>query len=175
MKSTKLILSALLLCTAILALKPVEVTPDKKSNTIVELASNTDNLTTLVAAIKAAELVETLQSDGPFTVFAPTNEAFAALPNGTLDNLLKPENKQKLVDILTYHVVSGKVMSGDLEDGVKVKTVQGEKIKIGLGENVMINDAKVLTANVEASNGVVHIIDSVILPPQDKKAKTSMY
>ena len=137
-----------------------------QSKDIVSLAVGNENLTTLVAAVKAAGLVETLQSDGPFTVFAPTNEAFAALPAGTLESLLKPENKDKLTSILTYHVVASKVMSSDLSNGQKAKTVEGEPIKVTMnGNGVMINDAKVVEADVWASNGVVHVIDKVILPP----------
>ncbi len=132
---------------------------------IVELAAGTESLSTLVTAVKAAGLVETLSGDGPFTVFAPTNEAFEALPAGTLESLLKPENKSKLVAVLTYHVVSGKVKSTDLKDDMEAATVQGEKIKADLSYGVKINDAKVTTADVMATNGVVHIIDKVILPP----------
>lgn len=137
-----------------------------QSQDIVSLAVGNENLSTLVAAVKAAGLVETLQGDGPFTVFAPTNEAFAALPEGTLETLLKPENKSKLASILTYHVVSGNVQAGDLFNGQKAKTVQGSEIKVSLSDaGAKINDAKVIAANVEASNGVVHVIDKVILPP----------
>jgi uncharacterized surface protein with fasciclin (FAS1) repeats len=137
-----------------------------KSLDIVELAISQDNLSTLVAAVKAGGLVETLKGKGPFTVFAPTNEAFAALPAGTLESLLKPENKDQLVKILTYHVVSGKVMSTDLKDGMSAKTVQGGDVKIGISKDgVKVNDAKVIKADVNASNGVVHVIDKVILPP----------
>lgn len=134
--------------------------------TIVELAQATPDLSTLVDAVVAADLAETLSGDGPFTVFAPTNEAFAALPEGTLDDLLKPENKEKLAGILTYHVVAGDVMASDLSDGQKIKTVQGDEltVKIMADGTVMINDAKVVTADVEASNGVVHVIDAVLLP-----------
>lgn len=133
---------------------------------IVDLAVGNENLTTLVAAVKAGDLVNTLKGDGPFTVFAPTDAAFAALPKGTLEMLLKPENKDKLVAILTYHVVSGKIMSGDLSDGQRAKTVQGAPIKVALGNgSVKINDAKVVAADVKAKNGVVHVIDKVILPP----------
>ena len=132
---------------------------------IVELAAGTESLSTLVTAVKAAGLVETLSGDGPFTVFAPTNEAFEALPAGTLESLLKPENKAKLVAVLTYHVVSGKVKSTDLKDGMEAATVQGEKIEADLSYGVKINDAKVTAADVMATNGVVHIIDKVILPP----------
>lgn len=137
-----------------------------QSQDIVGLAVGNENLSTLVAAVKAAGLVETLQGSGPFTVFAPTNEAFAALPTGTLESLLKPENKAKLVSILTYHVIGAKVMSSDLSNGQKAKTVEGEDVKVSIGsEGVMINDAKVVAADVSASNGVVHVIDKVILPP----------
>lgn len=133
---------------------------------IVTLASETPSLSTLVQAIQAADLGSTLQGSGPFTVFAPTNEAFAALPAGTLENLLKPENKQQLVDILTYHVTSGNVMAGDLSNDMSVTTVNGADLKVMLsGSNVMINDAGVTTPNVQASNGVVHIVDKVMLPP----------
>lgn len=137
-----------------------------QSADIVGLAVGNENLSTLVAAVKAAGLVETLQSDGPFTVFAPTNAAFAALPAGTLESLLLPENKAKLVSILTYHVVSGKVMSSDLSNGQKAKTVEGDDIKVSINKKgVLINDAKVVAADVSATNGVVHLIDKVILPP----------
>lgn len=137
-----------------------------QSKDIVSLAVGNEDLSTLVAAVKAAGLVETLQGEGPFTVFAPTNEAFAALPKGTLESLLKPENKAKLASILTYHVVGAKVMSSDLSNGQKAKTVEGESFKVTIGDGgVMINDAKVVAADVAASNGVVHVIDKVILPP----------
>jgi uncharacterized surface protein with fasciclin (FAS1) repeats len=139
----------------------------KDKSDIVDLAIATEDLSTLVAAVKAGELVETLKGDGPFTVFAPTNAAFEALPAGTLESLLKPENKDKLVKILTYHVVAGKVKSTDLKDGMMAKTVQGGDIKIGIkGTKVSINDAGVAMADVMASNGVVHVIDKVILPPE---------
>lgn len=135
---------------------------------IVTLAVNNDNLSTLVAAVKAAGLVETLQGDGPFTVFAPTNEAFAALPEGTLESLLKPENKDQLVAILTYHVIGAEVMSSDLSNGQKAATVNGKDITVKLWDGkAMINDATVVAADVEASNGVVHVIDKVILPPTE--------
>jgi uncharacterized surface protein with fasciclin (FAS1) repeats len=133
---------------------------------IVELAIATDFLSTLVAAVKAGDLVDVLKGDGPFTVFAPTNEAFAKLPAGTLENLLKPENKAKLVSILTYHVVAGKVLSKDLKNGQKAKTVEGSEITVTLKDGkAMINNATVTTADIMADNGVVHVIDTVILPP----------
>ena len=132
---------------------------------IVDLAVGTESLSTLVAAVKAGGLVETLQGEGPFTVFAPTDEAFAALPEGTLESLLKPENKDQLVAILTYHVVAGKVMSTDLSEGMKAATVNGAEITITLEGGAKVNDANVAMADVVASNGVVHVIDKVILPP----------
>jgi uncharacterized surface protein with fasciclin (FAS1) repeats len=137
-------------------------------NKIVSIAQDTDQLSTLVTAVKAAELVETLNGEGPFTVFAPTNQAFANLPDGTLDMLLMEENKSQLQSILTYHVVSGKIMASDLEDGQMVATVQGNKIKVSLGEGAMINGANVVKADVEASNGVVHVIDKVIMPSDNE-------
>ena len=140
--------------------------PTNDDKDIVSLAVNTEFLSTLVAAVQAGELVDVLQGDGPFTVFAPTNDAFAALPEGTLETLLKPENKDMLVSILTYHVVAGKVMSTDLSDGMKATTVNGAPITIGVSDaGVMINNAKVTAADIAASNGVVHVIDTVILPP----------
>ena len=134
---------------------------------IVSLAVGNEDLSTLVAAVKAAGLVETLQGEGPFTVFAPTNEAFAALPAGTVENLLKPENKDQLIAVLTYHVIGAKVMSTDLKNGQKAATVQGSDVKVSISKKngVMINDAKVIAADVKASNGVVHVINKVILPP----------
>lgn len=133
---------------------------------IVDLAVSTDFLSTLVAAVKAGDLVEVLKGDGPFTVFAPTNDAFAALPARTVENLLKPENKDKLVAVLTYHVVPGKIMSTDLKNGQKATTVQGSAVTVTLKDGkAMINDATVTAADIEADNGVVHVIDKVILPP----------
>lgn len=151
---------------AFIALLTLTATVKAQSKDIVDLAVGNDNLKTLVAAVKAAGLVDVLKGDGPFTVFAPSDAAFAALPKGTLEMLLKPENKDKLVAILTYHVVSGKVMSKDLSDGQKAATVQGEKVSVSIsGGTVKINDAKVIAADVKAKNGVVHVIDKVILPP----------
>jgi uncharacterized surface protein with fasciclin (FAS1) repeats len=133
--------------------------------TVVEVAVKTDGFKTLVAAVKAAGLVETLSGDGPFTVFAPTDEAFAALPAGTVADLLKPENKDKLVSILTYHVVPGKVMAKDVVKLDKAKTVQGSNVKIKVEDGtVMINNAKVAKADIPCKNGVIHVIDKVILP-----------
>lgn len=132
---------------------------------IVDTAVGAGNFTTLVAAVTAAGLVETLKGPGPFTVFAPTDAAFAALPAGTVEDLLKPENKDKLVAVLTYHVVPGKVMSTDLTEGMKAKTVQGGEVTITLDGGAKVNGAVISTADIEASNGVIHVIDAVILPP----------
>ena len=132
---------------------------------IVETAVNHGSFKTLVAAVTAAELVETLSGEGPFTVFAPLDEAFAALPTGTVESLIEPANKAKLQGILTYHVVAGKVMSTDLSDGMKAKTVNGTEITIHLKDGkVLINDAEVVVANLETDNGVIHVINKVILP-----------
>jgi len=135
-----------------------------QSKDIVDTAVSAGSFGTLVAAVEAAGLVETLKGDGPFTVFAPTDEAFAALPEGTVESLLQPENKDQLVAILTYHVVPGKVMSTDLSNGMSATTVQGGDITVDLSEGVKINEASVVSADVQASNGVIHVIDSVILP-----------
>lgn len=133
--------------------------------TIVEVAVGAKTFNTLVAAVKAAGLVETLSGEGPFTVFAPSDEAFAKLPEGTVESLLKPENKAKLVSILTYHVVSGKVMAADVVKLTEAKTVQGTTVDIKVeGDIVMIDKAKVVKADIDCKNGVIHVIDSVILP-----------
>jgi uncharacterized surface protein with fasciclin (FAS1) repeats len=131
---------------------------------IVGVASTTEGFSTLVAAVTAAGLVETLQGPGPFTVFAPTDDAFAALPAGVLDALLKPENKDVLAKILTYHVVPGTVMAADITDG-DVATVEGQTVALSTADGVTVNGAKVVQADVAASNGVIHVIDAVILPP----------
>ncbi len=132
---------------------------------IVDVAAANGSFNTLVAAVKAADLVTTLKGDGPFTVFAPTDEAFAKLPKGTVEMLLKPENKDKLAAVLTYHVVAGKVMAADVVKVDSAATVQGQKVMVKVeGGNVMINKAKVVMADVKASNGVIHVIDTVLLP-----------
>jgi len=132
---------------------------------IVDIAAGNDSFSTLVAAVKAADLVDTLKGEGPFTVFAPVNAAFDALPDGTVEDLLKPENKEQLAGVLTYHVVPGKVMSSDLSDGMMAETVQGSEITIGVGDGgVTVDGANVVQADIEASNGVIHVIDGVILP-----------
>ncbi len=138
--------------------------------TVVEVAVQTKGFETLVAAVKAADLVKTLSGKGPFTVFAPTDEAFAKLPKGTLEELLKPENKEKLVAILTYHVVAAKVMAKDVVKLKDAKTVQGSKVTIAVKEgSVMIDKAKVVKADIPCLNGVIHVIDTVILPKDDAK------
>ena len=134
------------------------------SKDIVDTAVGAGTFETLVAAVTAADLVDTLKSEGPFTVFAPTDEAFAALPEGTVETLLMPKNKDQLIAVLTYHVVPGKVMSTDLTDDMTAATVQGGDITIDLDNGVMVNDASVTAADIEASNGVIHVIDKVILP-----------
>lgn len=133
--------------------------------TVVENAANNADFSTLVAAVKAAGLAETLSGSGPFTVFAPTNAAFAKLPKGTVEDLLKPENKAKLVKILTYHVVPGKVMSKQVVKLDKAKTVEGSEVAIAVtGGTVTVDGAKVVKADINSSNGVIHVIDTVILP-----------
>lgn len=136
-----------------------------KAADIVDTAIAAGSFKTLVTAVKAAGLVETLKGKGPFTVFAPTDEAFAKLPAGTVENLLKPENKNQLVAILTYHVVSGKVMSKDLV-GKKTmaKSVEGGEISVDATDGVKVDNAKVVKADIEASNGIIHVIDAVIMP-----------
>jgi uncharacterized surface protein with fasciclin (FAS1) repeats len=140
------------------------------SRNIIQNAVNSKDHTTLVAAVKAAGLVDTLEGKGPFTVFAPTNAAFGKLPAGTVDTLVKPENKPTLTKILTYHVVPGKLEASDLSDGKKLKTVEGEELTVKKADGrVMIVDAKGGTAtvtipNVNQSNGVIHVIDTVLMP-----------
>ncbi len=132
---------------------------------IVETAVNHGSFKTLVAAVTAADLVSTLISEGPFTVFAPLDDAFAELPEGTVETLVKPENKQQLTSILTYHVLVGKIMSTDLSDGMKATTVNGEEVTVHLKEGkVFINDAEVVLADVTTDNGVIHAVNKVIMP-----------
>jgi uncharacterized surface protein with fasciclin (FAS1) repeats len=137
---------------------------DTHSKDIVDTAVEAGSFTTLVAAVEAAGLVDTLKGEGPFTVFAPTDEAFAALPDGTVENLLLPENKDQLLAILTYHVVPGKVMSTDLTNDMAATTVQGGDLTIMTEGGVTVNGANVTTADIETSNGVIHVIDTVIIP-----------
>jgi uncharacterized surface protein with fasciclin (FAS1) repeats len=153
-----------LAATSAAALMSAPAFADGHSKDIVDTSVAAGSFNTLAAALGAAGLVDTLKGDGPFTVFAPTDEAFAALPEGTVENLLLPENKDQLTAILTYHVVSGKVMSTDLSDGMMATTVQGGDLSVDLSDGVKINGATVTAADVAASNGVIHVIDTVILP-----------
>ena len=133
--------------------------------TIVEIAAGAEDFSTLVAAVKAADLVDVLSSKGPFTVFAPTNEAFAKLPKGTVESLLKPENKDKLIAVLKYHVVPGKVMAKDVVKVDSAKTAQGSSVTVTVeGKTVKVDNANVIKTDIEASNGVIHVIDTVIIP-----------
>lgn len=154
--------SSLLMFASVLSAAP------KKD--IVDTAVGAGSFKTLVAAVKAAGLVETLKGDGPFTVFAPTDEAFAKLPKGTVESLLKPENKKKLADILTYHVVSGKVKAKKAAKLDSAKTVNGSEITIKpSGKTLMINKSKVVKADIKTSNGIIHVIDAVLIPSDFKK------
>lgn len=163
MKSIRILtLAALMIAPGLFAVSHAENKSTGKD--IVAVASGAGSFQTLVAAVKAAGLVETLQGSGPFTVFAPTDEAFAKLPKGTVENLLKPENKEKLVAILTYHVVPGKVMAADVKT-MKAKTVNGQSLDVKVtGGAVTVDEAKVIKTDVPASNGVIHIIDTVVMP-----------
>lgn len=139
-----------------------ETIPDKD---IVEIAASAGSFKTLVAAVQAAGLVDALKGKGPLTVFAPTDEAFAKLPAGTVENLLKPENKDKLTAVLTYHVVQGRVTAGEVVNLTSAKTVNGRALRINTKDgNVMVDNARVTAADIMASNGVIHVIDSVVLP-----------
>ena len=136
-----------------------------KAQDIVDTAVSAGQFTTLVAAVQAAGLVDVLKGEGPFTVFAPTDEAFAALPEGTVENLLKPENKDQLIAVLTYHVVPGKIMSADIAGKTaEVATVQGSNISVDATNGVKVDNATVVTAVIETDNGVIHVIDQVVLP-----------
>jgi uncharacterized surface protein with fasciclin (FAS1) repeats len=149
---------------------PAEPAAPAATEDIVAIASGNPDFETLVAALSAAGLVETLQGEGPFTVFAPTDAAFEALPEGTVDDLLKPENKEKLVSILTYHVVPGKVMAADAVGlaGQSATSVEGSGIPIEVdGETVKVAGATVTATDIEATNGVIHVIDTVIMPPSE--------
>jgi uncharacterized surface protein with fasciclin (FAS1) repeats len=150
-----------------------EMVGETSPGTIVEVASANPDFSTLVAAVSAAGLVETLSGEGPFTVFAPTNEAFAALPAGVLDALLLPENKDALVKILTYHVVPGTVLAADIKDG-DVATVEGQNVTLSTANGVTVNGATVLTADVLADNGVIHVIDAVLVPADVDVAALTM-
>jgi len=154
---TKFILT--LAASALLAL-PVAA----RAQTIVDVAAGNPDFSTLVTAVKAAGLVETLSGTGPFTVFAPTNAAFAKLPAGTVENLLKPENKEQLVAVLTYHVVAGKVLAADVVKLSTANTVNGKAVTIDASNGVKVNNATVTATDIAASNGVIHVLDTVILP-----------
>ena len=154
---TGALLASLLLTTAVFAASP--------ANDIVDTAISAGSFNTLVAAVKAAGLVDTLKGSGPFTVFAPTDEAFAKLPGGTVEDLLKPENKAKLQAILTYHVVPGNVMAKDVVKLTTAKTVNGQSLTVKTEEgSVMVDSAKVVKTDILCTNGVIHVIDSVVLP-----------
>jgi uncharacterized surface protein with fasciclin (FAS1) repeats len=164
MKSLRNLTLAVLTLAALT--QPVTHAADKSAapGDIVAVASGAGSFNTLVAAVKAAGLVETLQGPGPFTVFAPTDEAFAKLPKGTVEDLLKPENKAKLVGILTYHVVPGKVMAADVKT-MNAKTVNGKELSIKVADGkVTVDNATVVKTDVAAKNGVIHVIDTVVLP-----------
>ncbi len=144
---------------------PTEEPSAVPSNTIVDIAVGNPDFSTLVAALGAADLVDALSGEGPFTVFAPTDDAFAKLPAGTVESLLLPENKQKLTDILLYHVVSGKVMAADVVTLSEAETVLGQNVTITVKDGkVYINDSEVIITDIMTSNGVIHVIDAVLLP-----------
>jgi len=154
----RLLSVALVMCGSVVA-------SGEEKKDIVDTAVGAGSFKTLVAAVTAADLVETLKSKGPFTVFAPTDEAFAKLPKGTVESLLKPENKKKLIAVLTYHVVPGKVMAKDVVGLTEAKTVQGSSVKITVKNGkVSVDNANVVKTDIETSNGVIHVIDAVILP-----------
>lgn len=169
-KSIKLLSSIIMLAMLILPASNVfatNTTSMENNKTIVEIAVNDGRFNTLVEALKAAELVDTLKGEGPYTVFAPTDDAFAKLPDGTLEDLLKPENKDKLKDILLYHVATDKLSSEDVAklNGKEITLANGKTAKINLKYgNVFINGAKVIITDIEASNGVIHVIDVVLIP-----------
>jgi uncharacterized surface protein with fasciclin (FAS1) repeats len=170
MTFTGKLLSIFTLCSAIFGAAAVSAAHHEGDEamakpTIVEIAVGNPDFSTLVAALQAAELVEALSGKGPFTVFAPTNEAFAQLPDGTLEMLLLPENKDKLVAVLTYHVVSGKVMAADVVTLTEATSLEGDTIAINASDaGVMVDAAAVVATDIEASNGVIHVINAVILP-----------
>lgn len=168
MKPFHYCLAALIAVATPASLSAEEAAPaaETAKQDIVTIAAGNEDFSTLVAAVKAAGLVDTLKGDGPFTVFAPTNDAFAKLPAGTVEDLLKPENKDKLTAVLTYHVVAAKVMAADVKPG-EVATVQGGKVKIEVKDGtVTVDGAKVVKTDIEATNGVIHVIDTVILPKE---------
>ena len=158
-----------LMTLTILSLSSIAANAEDKD--IVDTAVGAESFSTLVTAVKAAGLVDTLKGKGPFTVFAPTDAAFKKLPKGTVESLLEAKNKDKLTQILTYHVVAGKVTAADVVKLKKAETIQGSPVKITVkGDTVMINKAKVVTTDIQCSNGVIHVIDAVIVP-ESKRAK----
>ncbi len=162
MKSLKTLLTGAFACACLTFTASADHHGAKKD--IVDTAAGAGSFNTLVAAVKAAGLVDTLKGAGPFTVFAPTDDAFAKLPKGTVEDLLKPENKEKLAGILTYHVLAGKVMAADVKT-MKAKTVNGKELDIKAGaEGVTVDKAKVVKTDIGTSNGVIHVIDTVLLP-----------
>ncbi len=170
MKNLILSIAAFLLITPITALAGTPVVKNNETKDIVDTAVSAKIFGTLVAAVKAGDLVDVLKGSGPFTVFAPTDDAFKKLPEGTIANLLKPENKAMLVNILKYHVVSGKVEAADVVKLSTAKTVQGDNVMIKvMGGSVFLNGTtKVIKTDIQASNGVIHVIDSVLMPPMKK-------
>ena len=163
-KSLSLVFTGVIAAGLLISM-PVLADDNTERKNIVEVAVDAGQFTTLAAALEAADLIDTLQGDGPFTVFAPTDDAFAALPAGTVESLLKPENRDQLVAVLTYHVVPGKVTAADVVTLDEAKTVNGASINISTENgSVYVNDATVVAADVDASNGVIHVIDTVILP-----------
>lgn len=172
MKKVKIIVTSILVALAfiVMPISSVFAAPNTSTNNsadVVDTATNNDQLKTLVSALEAAGLVDTLKGDGPFTVFAPNDNAFAGLPTGTLEDLLKPENKDKLKDTLLYHVYNGKVSAQDATNlnGQEIDMVNGKKAKIDIKDGqVFINDAEVVTADINTKNGVIHIIDAVLMP-----------
>jgi uncharacterized surface protein with fasciclin (FAS1) repeats len=163
--SIVLMFAALVTTTGFLARPHIAKAGEPAKKDIVDTAVAAGNFKTLAAALKAGGLIDTLKGAGPFTVFAPTDEAFAKLPAGTVEDLLKPENKEKLVAILTYHVVPAKAMAKDVAGMSSAKTVNGKELKLKVdGGKVTINEAVVTTADIETSNGVIHVIDAVLLP-----------
>lgn len=165
MKISKILAAPLAIVTVVGFTAVASAYQDEKD--IVDTAASAGDFTTLVAAVEAAGLVETLKGPGPYTVFAPNDEAFAKLPEGTVEELLEPENRETLVSILTYHVVAGEIMAADVVgQTATVETVQGASIEVnGAGDSVMVNNATVIATDIEASNGVIHVIDTVIMPP----------
>lgn len=164
MNLTKMLIAALAAFTASFGVANADHHGKAKKD-IIDTAVAAGDFNTLAAALAAAGLVETLKGDGPFTVFAPTDAAFAKLPEGAVENLLKPENKDQLIAVLTYHVVPGKVMSGDIAGKkLDVETVQGSTISVDATDGVKVDDASVTTADIKATNGVIHVIDTVVMP-----------